>query len=373
MTDTFFDIPEPPRPDETSTPAPAEATPPTFSNTPAQASPTHLPPLRDAASLREVHLAFSRLGLSMLILSIVMQVAGLLIDSILLRAVPAYTATVWWRTWVLSLLPLYGFGLPMMLLTLRRLPKAPHNTDCRDGEKPRFTVGNWLILLVIGMGCMYIGSLVGNLIMSILTVVTGYPYADGLQSMIEESPMWMTLLGACVCAPLGEEFIFRKLLIDRSRRYGDTVSILLSGFFFGLFHGNLFQFFYAFLLGVILAYIYTRTGNLWWCVGMHAVVNVLGGVVMPALSGLLPTDVTNALELTPTQALINLGLTLWICGLIIAAIVLVCVRWRKRRLSLGAAPLLLERAPAAVLLNPGMIANFTVMCLLMVLNLLPVY
>ena len=71
-------------------------------------------------------------------------------------------------------------------------------------------------------------------------------------------------------------------------------SILLSGLLFGLFHGNLFQFFYAAAVGMILAYVYTRTGRYLWCVAMHAIINLMGSIVIPALAALLPADlITN--------------------------------------------------------------------------------
>ncbi len=337
-------------------------------------TPGGLPRTAIAASPAETRHAFSRLGLSMLVLSFATFASQYGLDWLLYSLIPDYL-NAWWRNWVLSLVPLYAVGLPFMLLALHGMPKSPHNAICdtaaESREKPRFGLKQWLLLLVIGFGCMYIGSLIGQGIMGMLTLVTGYPYTNALDSVISDSPLWMTFLATCICAPIGEEFIFRKLLIDRSRRFGDTVSILLSGFFFGLFHGNLFQFFYAFLLGMVLAYIYTRTGKLGWCVAMHAVVNLMGSIVIPWLASFVPDELT--LNMTPLQSLISLALSLWSYGLIIAGITLVCVLWKRRCLSRGTAPLYDRNSTVYVLLNPGMLANYIVMCLLMILNLIPLY
>ncbi len=338
------------------------------------------PPLSDALSAQETRRQFSRLGLSMLVLSVAMLAAQLGLDYLLDVTVPSY-ATGWWGTWVLSLVPLYGIGLPCMLLSLKGLKVAPHNTDYVEpstglpAPKTRFTVGKFLILLVIGFGCMYIGSLIGNFIMTVMTLVTGYEYANQLNSIINESPAWMTFIGTCICAPFGEELLFRKLLIDRSRRFGDLASILVSGFFFGLFHANLFQFFYAFLLGMILAYIYTRTGKYLLCVLMHAIINFMGSLVMPKLAELLPdtTDPSAMLSMTPLQSLVSSAVSLWTYGTIIGGIVLLVIFFKRRQLSRGSSPLLRRTAPYEVMLNPGMLANFIVMCAMMVVSLIPRY
>ncbi len=339
-------------------------------------TPVHNGPPSVLPDPEDARRVFSRLGLSMLVLTIAMLVAQLALDALLMALVPAF-AKSWWRTWILSLVPLYGVGLPCMLLVLRGLKPTAHNTDSIHPltgmrvEKTRLSVSVWLILLLLGFGFMYAGNIVGNIIMSLLSALTGYSYANALTSIVNESPMWMTFIGTCICAPFGEELLFRKLLIDRSRRYGDTVSILISGFFFGLFHGNLFQFFYAFLLGIILAYIYTRTGKYLLCVAMHAVVNLMGGIVMPALVGMLPTDPEAILTMTATQSLITLFVSLWMYGTMIAGLVLLLVRFRRRQLSCGTTPLIRGTAFHTAIINPGMLANVIVMCLMMALSLIP--
>ena len=90
--------------------------------------------------------------------------------------------------------------------------------------------------------------------------------------------LFIVLLG-----PFLEEFIFRKLLIDRTRAFGEKNAILFSAFLFGLFHINPLQFFYAFGIGLILGYIYVRTGKVLYTWMMHAFINFLGCVVMGGL------------------------------------------------------------------------------------------
>ncbi len=323
------------------------------------------PPV-DSASVRRT---FSRVGLAVGILTITLFFAQYALDFLLYYLVPGYVDT-WWRTWVLSLVPLYAIALPVFLLCLIGCRPAPHRTDARvEGatvEKPPLGFRWWLVLLVIGFGCMYAGSYIGQTMMSILSAIVGYDYANGLNAMVESAPVWVTFIATCICAPFGEELIFRKLLIDRTRRYGDAASILVSGVLFGLFHMNFFQFFYAAALGMVLAYIYTRTGRYLPCVAMHAVINFMGSIVIPRIASILPED--GKIE-SLLQVVVSLGLTGWSFGLMTAALVFACVFAHRRRLS--PAPLENREMARAVLLNPGMITCLVILAIMMMLSLIP--
>ena len=334
--------------------------------TPAPASVTVEP--------KTVRHTFSGIGVALTVLTAVMILVAYG-TAFALMAISPDTYSAWWLNWVISILPLYLVALPCAYLILRRIPITPHNTDYVNvynvlHEKPRFGFGHWMILLVMGMGCMYLGNLVGSVIMQTLSELLDYDYANVLNEVIDNSPLWMTFLGTCICAPLGEELIFRKLLLDRTRGYGEMPSILLSGLLFGLFHGNLFQFFYAFLIGMILAYVYTRSGKYLWCVAMHATVNFLGSIAIPRLSGFLPTD--PEATMTAGQALLTLLLAVWIYGLIITTVALVCSLWNKRKLSKGSLQTAGGKTFGHMLANPGMIACVLIMLMLLAVNLIPI-
>ena len=57
--------------------------------------------------------------------------------------------------------------------------------------------------------------------------------------------------------PIGEELIFRGVLYNRMKRYfSPFLSVFLSAFIFGLYHGNLVQLLYAFVMGICMAVLY---------------------------------------------------------------------------------------------------------------------
>ena len=95
----------------------------------------------------------------------------------------------------------------------------------------------------------------------------------------------------------------------RALRPGAFVSALL----FALYHANLEQFFYAFLLGLLLAYVYYRTGLLRVSVALHMVLNFFGAV----MSLLLPDCAASDMALG----------ALWMVSVVLGVILL--VRGRK--------------------------------------------
>ena len=78
-----------------------------------------------------------------------------------------------------------------------------------------------------------------------------------------------------VAAPLCEEWFFRKLLLDRACIYGEKLAIFVSALLFACYHTSIYQFFYAFFVGLIFGYLYLRTGRLWVTALMHAIYNLV--------------------------------------------------------------------------------------------------
>ncbi len=338
--------------------------------------------------LRDGRKTYSRLGLAVVALFVVFFGVSMIFAYGAYYLFPGMEEQ-WWFDWFCSIVPLYCFALPAYLLCLRGVEKGAHDPNFVSRgyiyEKPKFHIGHFAIFLVAGWGLTYIGSYIGQGLMDFLSMLTGYDYENSLSSSIENSPTWIVFLCTVIIAPIGEEFIFRKLFIDRARRYGDTAAILMSGLLFGLFHGNFFQFFYAFALGIIMAYIYTYSGKFYWPVAMHMFINLMGSVVMPGISKLLKFDEISEFDLSNEEAFADLlsqygteyalmiMLSLLIYALMFAAIAII-ICWfcmRKVRLGKGEAPLRSGDSFIAVFCNVGIPLCLGVLCLLMLINLIP--
>jgi len=76
--------------------------------------------------------------------------------------------------------------------------------------------------------------------------------------------------------PLAEEVFFRGFIFSGlTGRYGFARAAVASSLLFALAHGALEVIAPIFVTGMLLAWLYHRTGSLWGCVGAHALQNAL--------------------------------------------------------------------------------------------------
>ena len=203
-----------------------------------------------------------------------------------------------WTTWLLSLLPMYLVGLPLGWLILRRLPAdAP--------ERHPLDAGHFVMLFVMAFALMYLGNLVGVALNLGIASAKGAIYNNPVYDLLKGTNVWANLVCVVFIAPVMEELVFRKLLCDRVRVYGEGTAILLSGLVFGLFHGNLYQFFYAFAVGLLFAYVYIRTGRVLYSMLLHMCMNFVGGVLPMLVLKNVDLDALSKLSTDDPQQLVN--------------------------------------------------------------------
>ncbi len=339
-------------------------------------------------ALQESRKTYSCLGIAVIVLFATYLGSAYALSYLVAYAFPQiYQA--WWFSWVINTLPLYGIAFPAFFYCIKRAPIAAHDPtyDAKGYayRKPKFHVGHFCLFFLMAVGLMYIGSFIGNAMMSWMSTKTGVSYENGLNDLAANSPQWMIFLISVVLAPLGEELMFRKLLIDRARRYGDGMAILLSALLFALFHGNFFQFFYAFFVGIIMAYLYTLTGKFMYPALMHMGLNFLGMMLMPnlldwlGLSELATLDPNNIAAInafiqahSTAYALYSL-ITLMIYGIMIFAVVMALYLILKRKIYLGQGEIVLrsEDRVLAAFGNKGIAICIFLLCLMMALKLIP--
>ena len=120
-----------------------------------------------------------------------------------------------------------------------------------------------------------------------------------------------------------EEFALRGVVMQPLRRHGDKFAIVMSAFVFGLLHGNLSQFMFAFLVGLAIGFFVVETGSVWVGVAIHMINNIESVV----LNFLLDTRPTAA------ERFYNLEMSLLLVGGIVclALFMTVCRRNRLRK------------------------------------------
>lgn len=85
-------------------------------------------------------------------------------------------------------------------------------------------------------------------------------------------PIGLFLYG--IVSPLAEEIVFRGILYNRMKKaLSGVLSIVLSASLFGLYHGNIVQAAYGFLMGMLIAYAYEKCGGFLYAFLFHAAAN----------------------------------------------------------------------------------------------------
>ena len=310
----------------------------------------------EAENWRQAKRFFSVIGLGAIALLAATELGSFLVGCLVQIMFPTF-AKQWLYPWVMSFVPLYGFGVPALVYTLRRVPSVAPNSAKPTDPAPRFGIGLWVMSLVTMIGMSYIGSILGQYVLEGISALTGKTYGDSLSGMVETTPMWANVLFTVILAPIAEEFVFRKVFIDRIRRYGDTAAILLPAAFFALFHGNLHQLIYAFLAGAILGYVYVRTGKMRWNISLHMAFNAVGGLLIPYLMSL--GDGLGARIGTP-----------FIYASMPAAVLVVFAVIKKPHIGKNPVPMSRDSLFSAVLGAPGVAVSFACFALMIVLNML---
>lgn len=312
------------------------------------------------------------LGLHYFISAIILMVVQLLAITIFSAVNEDFTSKYYI---LIAMIPAYLIGTPVIVKLIERQPA--------DGpEKQNFSVGKVIAAFFVTFAAMWIGNIVGNILNVLLSGIAHTEATNAVSEMIMGSEVWQNLIVVVILAPVFEEFLFRKLLIDRLVKYGEGVAIALSGLLFGLYHGNVIQLVYAGLIGLVFAYVYVKSGRLIYSVILHMLINFIGSIVAPwvieksnfmALAQAMTQDGAdiNALVLENMGGImLYFGYLLMVLGFLIAGIVLFCCNVRRLNLLPGDVQIQKGKRFKTIFLNPGMIVYTVLWIAMMVFNLL---
>lgn len=300
---------------------------------------------------------FSQIGLRLFIGTLIIFAVQLIFGAIA-GNIPA-VATSGDLSLLVSMLPMYIIAFPIIFLLFKNIPVQI------SGEKKKMSVKHLIVAFIM----CYAGTYICNLLASILTGIIGALKQSDVENVManltSSISLPVNLFIVVICAPIMEELLFRKTLIDRTAHFGEGISILFSGLVFGLFHGNLVQFGYAFLLGIFFGFIYIKTKNIVYPIILHMVINFFGsflGSIIMEKSGFynLPADATESemMEFMMENAagmMIYFGYALAIIILVIVGIVLFVKNRKKFVCAPGEVTIEKGTRFTTMILNVGMI------------------
>lgn len=126
-------------------------------------------------------------------------------------------------------------------------------------EKPAFEFKDAFLMLLLG-AAIGIGL---NLVFSAMGITQSSETFEKVAQAQFSRPFWEGLLLYGLVAPVLEEVVFRKGIYGIFRRFASfTVAMVVSAALFGIYHGNVVQGLYGFLMGLVLAVSYEEYQNL---------------------------------------------------------------------------------------------------------------
>lgn len=217
---------------------------------------------------------------------------------------------------MISMLPMYLIGMPVLIVLVKTVP-------AEKVEKKKMKAGHFVLAALMCFGLAYASNFIGTILTTVIGMLKGGMVQNAIMNIATSINVLLAVLFMVICAPLIEEYVFRKLVVDRTIKYGQGVAVLLSGLMFGLFHGNLNQFIYAFAIGCFLAFLYVKTGNLKITIIIHMIFNFLGGVVSVRLLEMIDMErymeiVQSGMDMDALMIYMSENAVGWICYMMFA-------------------------------------------------------
>ena len=215
----------------------------------------------------------------------------------------------------------------------------------------RMTIGTFLAICCIFLGCQVTVSLYASVLEAILNAM-GLSAMMALEAAtIQQNTVSMFLYGS-LGAPIAEELLFRGFLQRSLQPFGKKFAIFGAALLFGMFHGNLIQTPYAFLVGLVLGYTAAEY-SIWWAILLHMINNMVMADLLPRLLSGLPGMTGDMI----------MGGIVWALG--IAGAVILIVKRREVKTYIRS-ECMDPRCLRGFFLNSG----FIVLAVLMIINML---
>ena len=167
-------------------------------------------------------------------------------------------------------------------------------------------VARWRYVYVPVVGfLMAVGT---NQLISLLNIDRFFPGYEETSQTLYARNVWAELVVLGILVPIVEELIFRAVVYERIRRYCSvTAAALWTSFFFGVYHGNMSQGIYAFLLSLLMVYVKEKYHTMTAPILFHMSANIYSVL---ATETALVDWVTESLELYLAVMVLSFAISL---------------------------------------------------------------
>ena len=275
---------------------------------------------------------FAKIGLAILVCMIVVNVIQTIYYSAINIIRPSLLEQPW-VNYIAIAISFYFIGFPIFYVMVRKLP---------DGEKKEsksLSVGKMILLFFMSYAILYVVNFLTTILLMIIAAIKGSEIMNPIANVVGTSNWIWSLIFAGILSPIVEEMLFRGIMLNKIRMYGDKVAIITT----------------AVGLGVIFAYVTLKTGTIKYSIILHIAINIVGSVIMPSIVG----DGSNI-------ALIG------VAGLVLIAITIIGIVLlinNRKNIHLSEGEIKLEKGTVAktIYLNVGMIL-YIVLCVISMIS-----
>lgn len=128
-------------------------------------------------------------------------------------------------------------------------------------------------MFLLGVALQLLISMCLNAVFPLLPQNMSEEYEQLIESLVGGN-VWLSLLVTVVLAPLAEELLFRGVTLKKAQKIMPFLAAnVVQALLFGIYHGNLIQGTYAFVLGLILGFTAEYFHSIWASILLHAFVN----------------------------------------------------------------------------------------------------
>lgn len=191
----------------------------------------------------------------------------------------------------------------------------------------------------IGIGCIFLNQALSYLTEALfgsLRVVSNSTTAETIMGL----DVWVMIIALAIVPPVSEELMMRGTLLECWRRYAPVGALILTSLLFGLLHAAPSSIIIYFGLGLLLGAVYLITRNVWLCMIVHLInnlVSVIGAVAMKGMpEGATEIGLESVSWLGDSSATYMI---LFVIGLVVAGIILapllISLKYRCSKKKLG--------------------------------------
>lgn len=137
-----------------------------------------------------------------------------------------------------------------------------------------------------------------SVISSITALFAPTDINNDILGILDSSPFIVSFISMAIMPAIFEELTFRGVLLSNYKNASIAKAAVVSGLFFGLIHGNLYQIIYAIAAGIFFAMLVAYTNSIFSSVLAHLLFN--GVQVIMTEIALNFADISELISSTPT-------------------------------------------------------------------------